>query len=48
VGEQPIKQAKTVYGLNELDAELRLKRELHKENQVVTEVHKVLEAPKPK
>lgn len=48
VGGNPIKQVKTVYGLNELDAELRLKRELLKENQQVTEVHKVLEVPKSK
>ena len=48
VGDKPSKLVRTVYGLNELDAELRLKRELHKENQTVTEVHKVLEVPKPK
>lgn len=48
VGDEPSKSVRTVYGLNELDAELRLKREALKENQTVTEVHKVLEVPKPK
>lgn len=35
-----------VYGLNELDAELRLKRELYKENQTVTQVIDVIHYPK--